>query len=115
MEIRARMLDDTTALLVLRGKLEATSVAPVEERIAQLLDDGARFLVADIAGIDAIGSAGLRALLSAGKRLAANRGRLVVCSATPRVQEVFDLSGFSSLFPLCASREEAIAVVAGAS
>lgn len=111
MEIRDRKLDDQTALVVLRGTLDASTVAAVQDRFDQILAGGVCFLVADIAGIDYISSAGLRVLLMAGKRLAGIRGKLVVHSASARVQEVFDLSGFSSLFPLCGSREEAVALV----
>lgn len=111
MEIRDRKLDEKTTIVVLRGKLDATTVAPVEDRFKEILDEGVRFIVADIAGLEYISSAGLRVLLVAGKRLAAIRGKVIVHSATTQVQEVFDLSGFSSLFPLCASREEAVAMV----
>ena len=45
------------------------------------------------------------------KALKGKGGKLVVCAVQRYVKEVLDLSGFSSILPLCATREEAITSV----
>ncbi|HNS83144.1 MAG TPA: STAS domain-containing protein, partial [Methanolinea sp.] len=52
-------------------------------------------------------SAGLRVLLAAMKRLKKAEGNLVLCAMKPFVQEVFDLTGFSRIFTICDSEEDA--------
>jgi anti-anti-sigma factor len=112
MEIRDRQLDPETAIVALRGRLDTSSAQALDEKLIEVTAAGARFAIIDLAGLDYVSSAGLRVLLTNGKRLATLRGRLVLHSTQHSVREVLDLSGFSSLFPVVASREEAVAVVA---
>jgi anti-anti-sigma factor len=53
-------------------------------------------------------SAGLRSILSLGKKVKAQGGSLVFCNLQGMVQEVFDVSGFTSIFSVYASQEEAL-------
>jgi anti-sigma B factor antagonist len=59
--------------------------------------------------VDFIASTGLRVILATGKKLMATSGKLVICCLNPTVAEVFRMSGFSSMFPVFATEEEALA------
>ena len=52
---------------------------------------------------------GLRVLLLAAKKLDECGGRLALCSLTPAVQQVFELAGFTAIFALEPSRDDALA------
>ena len=54
-------------------------------------------------------SAGLRVLLKFGKQAKAAKVRLVLARLTPTVKEVFDISGFTSIFEIKPDRGQALA------
>jgi len=58
--------------------------------------------------LDFISSSGLRVLLTAGKQLKSVNGKMVLCSLKDHVKEVFDVAGFTMLFNMFSSQEEAI-------
>jgi anti-anti-sigma factor len=96
-------------LVALPTRVDTTSAGDVEAEIRGLLDGGARKLVADFAANEYVSSAGLRVFLSVLKSLEKDGGKMVLCSMQPFVADVFEISGFSGLFTIVASREEAVA------
>ncbi|MGE0723376.1 MAG: anti-sigma factor antagonist [Alphaproteobacteria bacterium] len=95
MRITTRRADDTLTL-ELAGRLDINS-APALERALGL--DGVRHLVLDLGGCPLVSSAGLRQLLRAQKQLAASGGTMLLTNVTQGVQDVLDITGFSSLIP----------------
>jgi serine/threonine-protein kinase RsbW len=55
-----------------------------------------------------LSSSGLRALLLVRKELLAQSGELRLCALKPQVQEVFTLTGFTQVFAIHPTREEAL-------
>jgi anti-anti-sigma factor len=96
-------------LVTLPARVDTTSAGDVEAEIRGLLDAGARKLVADFAANEYVSSAGLRVFLSVLKSLEKDGGKMVLCSMQPFVADVFEISGFSGLFTIVESREEAVA------
>jgi len=92
----------------LKGKLD-TGTAETTERLLLERTTGARQMVLDLSAVDYVSSAGLRVLLVVAKRLRAVGGRLILCAVQSQVKEVLDISGLSSVFPVCPSRAEALA------
>ena len=92
----------------LQGKVDATSAPSVEQALVGIIDQGEKKLVIDCAGLDFISSAGLRSLLLAVKKMKAAGGSIALAALQPHVKEVFDISGFSSLFVIHGSKAEAI-------
>ena len=58
--------------------------------------------------LDYISSAGLRVLLAAAKQLKGIDGELRICSLNEVVREVFDISGFTTIFKVFGSESEAL-------
>ena len=58
--------------------------------------------------LDYISSAGLRVLLTAAKQLKRVDGELRICSLNEVVAEVFDISGFTTIFKVFRSESEAL-------
>jgi anti-sigma B factor antagonist len=100
--------------LVLRpsGRLDRTTSPELERVLLGQIEGGAVRLLIDLAGIDYVSSAGLRVLLVAGKRTKAAQGALALCGLKPAIREVFEISGFASLFPI--HPDAAAALAAGA-
>jgi stage II sporulation protein AA (anti-sigma F factor antagonist) len=92
----------------LQGKVDATSAPAVEQALTGVIDKGEKKLVLDCASLDFISSAGLRSLLLAVKKMKAAGGVISLAALQPHVKEVFDISGFSALFTIHASRADAL-------
>lgn len=107
MEIRiAKDVGITT--VGLKGRLDAATSKTAEERLLQLIEAGERHMIMDLAQLDYISSVGLRVLILVAKRLKQVEGRMVVCSLQEPVRHVFDIAGFTTLFPLYDSRDQAL-------
>ena len=99
-------------VVTLPARVDTTSAGAVEATFGGLLDGGARRIVADFAGNEYVSSAGLRVFLSVLKRLEKDGGTMVLCAMQPFVADVFEISGFSGLFVIVATRDEAVAACA---
>ncbi|NCC51174.1 MAG: anti-sigma factor antagonist [Spartobacteria bacterium] len=86
------------ALLTVSGRLDAMTSMDFNQACENLLDEGCENIVVDLGALDYISSAGLRSLLVAGKRISADGGNLLLSRLTGMAREVFDISGFSSVF-----------------
>ena len=95
-------------ILGLRGNLNVMTANLLEEKFTALIDRGERRLVVDFSQLDYISSAGLRVFLIAAKKLKSVQGKIVLSSLNAQIKEIFDISGFSSIFPMFNSREDAI-------
>ncbi|PYI55169.1 STAS domain-containing protein [Paenibacillus flagellatus] len=102
---------DGVAVLAIGGRLDANSAGGLERRFLQLVEGGASRFVFDLASLDYVSSAGLRSLLLAAKKTKSIQGRLALAHLNEHVKEVFDMSGFSAIFTLCATEDEALQAV----
>ena len=108
MNLKTETLGAAT-ILCASGNLDAAGAPGFEEQGRNLLRGGAQRLVLDLAGVEYISSAGLRSILAAGKKTKVQQGRIVLCSLKAMVREVFEISGFASLFSIFDSRDAAVA------
>jgi anti-anti-sigma factor len=112
MDIQEEQTGDILTV-ALTGRLDAATSKGVEDHLLARIDGGARTLVLDLAGLDYISSVGLRVFVVAAKRLKAGGGSIVVCALKPSIQQVFEIAGFTKLFPAYDSRAAAISGLAG--
>ena len=92
----------------LSGKLDATTAKAFEEKILAEISLGDRRFVIDLSQLEYVSSSGLRVFLVAAKRLHSTDGKIVLCSLKEHVRQVFDLAGFSSIFSIYGSRDDAL-------
>ncbi len=95
-------------VLVFKGRLDANTSNGAQEKIMGLIDRGEIRLVADLSELDYISSAGLRVFMVAAKKLKSCNGKIALCSLKEHIKEIFDIAGFSVLFPTHDLRDEAI-------
>lgn len=91
------------------GRIDSTTSGDLDTRLLALDAEGRRRIVVDFAGVEYISSAGLRVMLTLAKRAKDKAGRVALCSLDQSVRQVFDLAGFTALFSIAATRDEAIA------
>lgn len=96
------------ALLALQGKLDAGTSNKLEQKLLVIIEGGSTQLLLNCAGLDYVSSAGLRVLLMAAKKLKPVNGRIVLSCLKPHIQEVFDIAGFTAIFPIHETDEQAL-------
>ena len=98
-------------ILEVKGRVDSTTAPALGEKLNDSLATAQRRLVLDLRQLEYISSAGFRVLLLAARRAEDAGARFVLCSVTGKVRQLFDLGGFLELFPISASRDEAIAAM----
>ena len=108
MEIRTRRVGDVT-VADMTGRLDSRTSGPVSTELNALAQAANGKLLLNVAGVEYVSSAGLRAILVAARLAEVNGGALKVCDATPAVTRVMEVSGMQSLLHLHATEAEALA------
>lgn len=107
MEITEKTVNDVE-IVFLNGRLDAYNSNLVEKKFYEVIDSGKLKMVADLSGVEYISSSGLRVMLSSLKKLNQLEGTLKLASLQPYVLEVFEIAGFTQLFEIYDSEDEAI-------
>lgn len=100
---------DGIKIINLSGRLDATSSIDAEQEFNSMTaDEGVKLLV-NLQNLEYISSAGLRIILICAKQVRKQSGKLCLCSLSTNVNDVFEMSGFSSIFDIKDSEDDAIA------
>lgn len=108
MEILTENINDV-AVVSLTGRLDINTHGQLETELNALAGKAQAKVLVDVKGLDYISSAGLRVLLSGAKQFKKIGGVIALASLAPTVRQVFEISGFTSIFPIYANRDEALA------
>jgi anti-anti-sigma factor len=95
-------------VLSFQGNLDTNTAPDAESQINGLIDAGVQKFLINFEKLDYISSAGLRILLATAKKLKPSGGNLKICCLNQTVQEVFDISGFSTILSVTSTEEEAL-------
>ncbi|WP_168120991.1 STAS domain-containing protein [Paenibacillus sp. HB172176] len=92
----------------LEGRLDGNNATTAEQAFLQLLAEGKQQFIFDFSELQYISSAGLRVVLVAAKKLRASKGRMVCACLGEQVYDVFEMSGFTNILEMAATKEEAL-------
>lgn len=113
MEISHRRLNRVDVLTV-SGRIDAATAPRLKQAIDNLFGEGRYRIVLDMAGLEYVSSPGLRVFIEARKRAREWKitdlegGDIRIAHLPPKIKEVFDLTGFTSLFELYGDTVEAV-------
>ena len=107
MQISVKTTDEVT-VLEFEGKLDTQTSPDTQQQLTELIEKGEKKILVNFEKLDYISSAGLRVLLFAAKQLKPSGGELRICSLNEIVKEVFDISGFMTIFKVFGSESEAL-------
>jgi anti-sigma B factor antagonist len=96
-------------VLELGGRLDSNTSKVLEDKVMEILGQGKKKVLMDFADVDYINSTGLRVLLLALQQLKKVQGKLVLSSIKDYMKEVFEISGYTEIFPIFPTQEEALA------
>ena len=107
MEIKLRE-SDNVKIVELIGSLDTNTAPEAELYLAKLLDEGESNILLTLENLDYISSAGLRVFLGTAKRIKSVGGKFELCYLNETVQEIFDMSGFSTILNVYKNENEAL-------
>lgn len=91
------------------GKMNTDTSPEAETFLKECIDEGATNILLNLAELDFISSTGLRVILSTGKIVSGSDNKLLICSPNHTVKDVLDMSGFSQMFGVFETEDEALA------
>ena len=97
-----------SAVVSVKGRVDASTAPQFEAQLVGLIDKDENRLVVDLSGLEYISSAGLRVILATAKRLKAKQGDIILVGLTGSVKEVFEISGFYTIFNIKETIEAAL-------
>jgi anti-sigma B factor antagonist len=80
------------------GRVDSSNAPQLDQKLKELRNEGHENLVLDLSEVEYMSSAGLRAIVSALRDCKKHGGDLCLVSPSPRVAEVLELAGLTSLF-----------------
>lgn len=108
MDVEISRIDDID-LVVLRGRLDASSASLASVKLATLIEKPSPKVLVSCADLHSISSAGLRVVLVLAKKVNDVGGRLALCELSATVQPVFEMSGLLEFLPVFLARGDAAA------
>jgi anti-sigma B factor antagonist/stage II sporulation protein AA (anti-sigma F factor antagonist) len=99
MEISKEFLNNIL-VVKLKGKLDAISSPSVGQQLHDFISEGATLLILDLKELDYISSAGLQIILQITKKISSLNGKFAICSLSSDVNDVIEMSGFSSFISI---------------
>jgi anti-anti-sigma factor len=92
------------------GRIDTTNYNEFESAVNEVLSDNTRQIYLDCGELNYISSSGLRIFLTIQKKMMAAGGKLKLYGMQPAIREIFDISGFSSIFSIYADKQAAMQV-----
>lgn len=96
------------ALVSVEGRVDTTNAGELEKSLLEVIEGGSTKIILDCSGLNYISSSGLRVFLVIQKKMMSLKGQFRLCSLQPGIKEIFDISGFSSIFSLFPDKDGAM-------
>ena len=103
--------DNSAVVIALAGNLDPEAVEELYPQVQEVFRAGLRRFVFDLSRLEYAGSLGLRLLLGLYNQVK-GQGRVTLYNPTPAVRSMLEMTKLSTMLPIFASRDEALAATA---
>ncbi|MDQ4072141.1 MAG: STAS domain-containing protein [Actinomycetota bacterium] len=110
--IQDEEIDSTTHLIELGGEVDLYTAPEFKERLVELIEGGKNQIVVDLSTATFIDSTTLGVLVGGVKRLRPSGGGLALVCSDQNITKIFEITGLDRVFPIHATRDEALSEVA---
>ena len=100
--------ENDVVVIKLVGNLDTNTAPEAEKTINQWLEKESKKMVINLQESKYVSSAGLRVFLATAKKMTAAGGAVKFCSPNDVVQEIMDISGFSTILDIKKTEDEAL-------
>ena len=108
-------IDAETQVIALGGEIDLYTAPEFKERMVELIEDGKKRIVVDLSAATFIDSTTLGVLVGGVKRLRPAGGSLALVCTDQNITKIFEITGLDRVFPIHASRDQALAALAAQS
>lgn len=102
--------NDKVVIIEIEGRLDTTNYNQLEKKLLENIESDNKNLLIDCTKMDYVSSSGLRIFLMALKKITSLNGKFVLCGLQENIAEIFEISGFTSIFQIFENQEVAIKV-----
>ena len=92
--------NETETIVALEGRMDTAAAPEFEQALAPVWEMEQPRIMLDCQKLEYISSSGLRIFLKLKKFTASKGGQVALNALQPTVKEVFDMTGFSKMFPI---------------
>lgn len=89
-------------------KLDVGTSPILEKKILSMYEKGDKFIILDFGQVNYVSSSGLRVILLTEKKAKETGGKVVLAAVADHIKNVFDIAGFTPMFIICDSVDEAL-------
>ena len=107
MELQFEKKDGFTVAYV-QGRVDTTNYNEFEKKMSDKIAETEDNIIINCKELNFISSSGLRVFLMTQKKLMGAKRKLYLTNMQPAIKEIFDISGFSQIFSICTTEEEAL-------
>lgn len=108
MEIETRKEGDIIIVKPLGKNIDSSNCTDFKGKVVDLINQGNKFFVLNLAAIDFIDSRGLGTVISILKNLASVKGILVLCELKPQIINLLNLTNMHKVFHIDKNESDAI-------
>ena len=87
------VVDGNDVHVTVVGEIDASSAAPLQRRLDEIIESTTGAVVVDMSGVSFIDSMGIRVVVALHRRLSAQRRSLTLLDASAPTRRMFDLTG----------------------
>lgn len=107
MPITVKEVNDATVAYISQ-RLDGNTSVEVQKRLFLLLQEGKHNLILDVADVDYLSSAGMRALLMVAKKAKELSASFCLINVSQQVAEILEMTGFLPLLQIYQNLESAL-------
>jgi anti-anti-sigma factor len=108
-------IEETTVngmvVTAITGRIDSATAASCESELVARLADGRKAMVLDLAGVDYLSSAGIRALVMLAKRASAGNAAIALARPQEHVRDILKVVGLEDELPAHVDVEAAVRAV----
>ncbi len=113
-EIKTERLRDSAYVISLAGEVDLYTAPEFKQQLLEVVGEGGREVVVDFTNTTFIDSTTLGVLVGAVKRLRPSGGELSLVCSDRNITKIFEITGLDRVFPIYATRDEAVAQLGSA-
>jgi anti-anti-sigma factor len=107
MALEISTINGTTTITLAR-RFDSDNAMEVETELKKIIEQSPESILFDFSNTGYIASAGLRVLLSTTRTLMKAGSKVALSSLSPQVRQVFEIAGFTKIFTIYGSRDQAL-------
>ncbi len=113
LKITPRSHDDVTTFVDLEGDFDIYNTVQLKKKISELVDEGYRNIICNLAQVSYVDSSGIGALMVCLSLLKKKNGRFILMSAYESVKKVLEITKMHTFFEIYDNEEQALASIYG--